>query len=193
MYKADLRDKHFVIDLLTRAFDDNKSVNFVVRQDAQRVKRIARLMNYSYNVCNAFGEVWVSDDRAACALLLFPDRKQTTFKSILWDLKLAFSVVGIDRVKNVLHREGVIKANHPRRANFAYLWFLAVHPEQQGEGAGTRFLKTLLAECEKMKRDVYLETSMPRNLPFYDRLGFEVYETVKLTYTLYQLRKISTV
>ena len=191
MYKATLRDKAFVVNLLTSAFDDNKSVNFVVRQDVHRVERIKHLMDYAYNVCNTFGEIWISDDHAACALLVFPDRKRITLNSILWDLKLVFLVIGIGRLYPVLKREKLIKADHPRdAAGFASLWFLAVHTENQGDGIGTTLLGEVLAECKKRERDIYLETSVARNLSFYQRLGFEVYKSIELTYKLYQLRKL---
>ena len=55
-------------------------------------------MDYSFNVCNEFGEVWISDDQQACALILFPDKKRSSFRTLLWDFKLALSVIGIDRV-----------------------------------------------------------------------------------------------
>jgi hypothetical protein len=79
MRKAGISDKSIILDILTRPFDDNKSVNYVVKQDQNRVDRITKLMDYSFNVCNEFGEVWISDDQQACALILFPDKKRSSF------------------------------------------------------------------------------------------------------------------
>jgi hypothetical protein len=79
MRKAGISDKSIILDILTRSFDDNKSVNYVVKQDQNRVDRITKLMDYSFNVCNEFGEVWISDDQQACALILFPDKKRSSF------------------------------------------------------------------------------------------------------------------
>lgn len=90
MRKGIFQDKLLVVDILSKAFDTNRSVNYVVRQDQNRQKRIRRLMSYSFNVCRAFGEVWISDDDQACALILHPDKKKTSLGSILWDIKLAF-------------------------------------------------------------------------------------------------------
>lgn len=98
MRKAGISDKSIILDILTRSFDDNKSVNYVIKQDQNRVDRITKLMDYSFNVCNEFGEVWISDDQQACALILFPDKKRSSFRTLLWDFKLALSVIGIDRV-----------------------------------------------------------------------------------------------
>jgi ribosomal protein S18 acetylase RimI-like enzyme len=181
-------DKQLVIDILQKAFDDNKSVNYVVRQDENRSTRIRGLMEYSFNVCNAFGEVWISEDSQACALILFPDKKRTSFRTLLWDLKLALSVIGLDRVSAVLKRESMIKSNHPK-SSIAYLWFIGVNPELQNKGIGSSFIREVIAECERKKRPIYLETSMERNIPFYKKFGFEIFQSLNLSYTLYQLRR----
>ena len=189
MRKANSSDKSIILDILTRSFDGNKSVNYVVKQDQNRVDRITKLMDYSFNVCNEFGEVWISDDQQACALILFPDKKRTSFRALLWDLKLALSVIGLDRVSTVLKREAVIKANHPKNP-FAYLWFIGVNPQLQGKGVGSTFIQELIQECERKKRPIYLETSTERNLPFYKKFGFEIFKSLQLSYTLYQLRRV---
>lgn len=189
MRKAGISDKSIILDILTRSFDDNKSVNYVVKQDQKRVDRITRLMDYSFNVCNEFGEVWISDDQQACALILFPDKKRSSFRTLLWDIKLALSVIGLDRVSAVLKREAMIKANHPKES-IAYLWFIGVNPQLQGKGVGSAFIQEVIQECERKKRPIYLETSMEKNLPFYKKFGFEIFQSLKLSYTLYQLRKV---
>ena len=181
-------DKQLVIDILQKAFDDNKSVNYVVRQDENRLTRIRGLMEYSFNVCNAFGEVWISENNQACALILFPDKKRTSFRTLLWDLKLALSVIGIDRVNAVLKRESMIKSNHPK-SPIAYLWFIGVNPKLQSKGIGSSFIREVITECERKKRPIYLETSMERNIPFYKKFGFEIFQSLNLSYTLYQLRR----
>jgi ribosomal protein S18 acetylase RimI-like enzyme len=189
MRKANLADKSIVLDILTISFDDNKSVNYVVRQDHNRVDRIRRLMDYSFNVCNEFGEVWISDDEQAWALILFPDKKRSSFRALLWNLKLALSVIGIGSISAVLKREALIKSNHPKEP-IAYLWFIRVKPQLQRKGLGSAFIKEVICECERKKRPVYLETSMEKNLAFYKKFGFEIFQSLQLTYTLYQLRRV---
>lgn len=189
MRKAESADKPVILEILTSSFDDNKSVNYVVKQDQNRVDRIKLLMDYSFNVCREFGEVWISDDRQACALILFPDKKRSSLRTFLWDLKLALSVIGINRVSAVLKREAMIKSNHPKEP-IAYLWFIGVNPKVQGKGVGSAFMQEVIGECEKKNRPIYLETSMERNLPFYKKFGFKIFQSLQLTYTLYQLRRV---
>src|SRR5688572_17765762 len=102
MIKATASDKPLMLDILCASFDDNKSVNAVVRQDRHRLQRIRGLMDYSYKYCNAFGEVWLSDNRQACAMLMFPDQKCINIQTLGWDLKLAINVIGFTQIRIVV-------------------------------------------------------------------------------------------
>ena len=188
MKKANLDQKTLVVDILSDSFDDNKSVNYVVKQDKNRKVRIRSLMAYSFNICKAFGEVWISDDELACALILHPDKKRNTLSAILWDASLAMSVIGLNRIGQVLGRETKIKTFHPKEP-FNYLWFIGVRPEAQNKGKGSLLLKEIIEGSERNARPMYLETSVERNLPWYQSHGFEIYNTLNLAYILYLLRK----
>jgi GNAT superfamily N-acetyltransferase len=189
MRRANILDKDHVIQILTRAFSDNKSVNYVIKQDKKKEERLKFLMEYSFEVCYAFGEVWLSNDSHAAALILFPHKKRASLRTILWDVKLALSVVGIDRVSRVLRRESLIKRNHPKEP-FAYLWFIGVNPTEQNKGIGSVFISEVIQECQQKKLPIYLETSTLKNIPFYKKFGFEIFESLDLDYTLYQLRRV---
>ena len=188
MKRVNANERELVVKILAESFDDNKSVNYVVRQDRKRKRRINALMDYTFNQCLAFGEVWLSDDRNGCALILLPDKKQFSLQSLVWDANLAFSSIGLDRVFTVLDREKRIKSYHPREP-LCYLWFIGVNPEFQNKGIGSRLLQEVVDECEKKKRPIYLETSVERNLSWYKRFGFEVFQTIDLSYKLYILRR----
>lgn len=185
MIKATKDDKALVIDILSKAFDKNNSVNFVVKQDAKRIHRIVALMDYSFDVCYQFGDIFLSDDKKACALILYPDKQKTT---LLLDLKLVFNCIGLSRAKKVLDRNSKIKSCYPTK-ELAYLWFVGVNPQQQGKGLGTAFLKEVLAFTDEMKRPMYLETSMLQNLPFYKNLGYEIYQELNFGHQLYLMRR----
>ncbi|HEU5292170.1 MAG TPA: GNAT family N-acetyltransferase [Cyclobacteriaceae bacterium] len=189
MKRADTNQKSLVVDILTKSFDDNKSVNYVVKQDSNRQARIRGLMNYSFDICNAFGDVWMADDDQACALVLYPDKKRSTLNAILWDAKLAVSVIGLSRVNQVLSRESKIKSFHPKE-RFTYLWFIGVTPELQNKGKGSQLLHEIISESESQNRPIYLETSVDRNLPWYQKFDFEIFQALDLTYTLYMLRRL---
>jgi ribosomal protein S18 acetylase RimI-like enzyme len=188
MRRAELKDKRLVIDILSKSFDTNRSVNYVIKQDAHRSDRIRSLMEYSFNTCFYSGDVWISDDELACALLLFPEKKKTTVRSILWDVNLATNAIGLSRVFTVLKRESLIKKNHPDR-QFTYLWFIGVDPHVQKRGVGSKLLNEVIDMNAKKERPIYLETSVANNLSWYKKFGFEIYHKIDLNYDLYLLRR----
>lgn len=188
MKKAKLADKDLVLDILTESFDANKSVNYVVKQDSKRKNRVRGLMEYSFNQCFHFGDVWLSDDNKACALVLYEDQKKSSLKTIGWDAKLALNVIGISRVFRVLSRESKIKKIHPK-SKFTYLWFIGVYPDHQGKSIGSKLLRGIIEKAEKEGKPIYLETSMKRNVAWYHSNGFETYQELEVGHNLFMLKR----
>jgi GNAT superfamily N-acetyltransferase len=54
-----------------------------------------------------------------------------------------------------------------------YLPFVGVEPLHQGRGLGAVLLQRVLRHCDVQRLPAYLESTNPRNIPFYQRLGFK--------------------
>lgn len=188
MIRAFKEDKKRVIDILASSFDDNKSVNYILKQDQNRVQRIKNLMAYSFDICQMFGDVFLSDDKNGCALVLMPDKKKTTFRSILLDAKLAISAISLPNIKKAMSREAAINKTHPEGPIY-YLWFIGVDPSQQGRGIGSGLLNAIIQEGLSQKRTICLETSTLKNIPWYEKHGFETYHEMDFGYKLYCMKK----
>lgn len=61
---------------------------------------------------------------------------------------------------------------HPAEPHH-YLEFVATHRARQGQGLGAAVLQPVLDQADTEGIGCYLESSNPRNLAFYARLGFE--------------------
>jgi len=188
MRKAQAQDKEQVVRTLALCFDSNKSVNYIIPQDHRRQERITRLMEYSFDYCQLFGDVYLSPGSHACALIVYPHKVKTSLQSILLDLRLIIKCIGLSNVRKVLRREAIIKKLHPK-GPFCYLWFIGTAPDVQRKGIGTALLKAFLDLCDQQNLPVYLETSVERNLPWYKKWGFAVYEERDLGYRLYCMRR----
>ena len=188
MIRADYKDKELIVNILARSFDQNKSVNCIVKQDSKRTQRIKKMMEYSFDVCYLFGVIYMSDDKLGCALIVMPDKKRTNLKSILLGAKLAFSCLGLANLNKALIRESKIKKLHPNRLLY-YLWFMGVNPSEQNKGIGTILLKDIINESIAMKRPIYLETSTLKNIPWYEKFGFSVYQKLDFGYELFCMKK----
>ncbi|KAG2499763.1 hypothetical protein HYH03_002060 [Edaphochlamys debaryana] len=68
-------------------------------------------------------------------------------------------------------------AFHQEHGPFMYLSFLAVRPEWQGKGLGSRLLRHLSDKADAAGRWMYLEATTPDNQRLYERHGFVALET----------------
>ncbi len=183
---ANWKDQDLVVDIISQSFNENKSINFVAKQDEKRKQRIELLIRYSFFQGMNFGQIFISDDNKGACIVLFSNKKKTTFRSVIWDLKLAVKCIGASRVLKVLKRESGIKAKHPKEA-FIHLWYIGVYPDAQQKGIGSCLLSEVLKKYPKEM--FYLETSTVENLPFYKKYNFEVTDTIDLGYSLHILKR----
>lgn len=191
MKKASFRDKTAIVDILYAAFITEtfpNSINFVIKQDHRRSKRLYHLMDYQCKMALRFGDVFISEDQQGCVLFLYPEKKRTTFQTLVWDIKLAIGCIGLKNVPKVIKRERLLKHNHPK-VPFLYLWIMGTKPESKGKGVGTKLLNEVLNYYGDTK-PIYLETTTESNRNFYMKLGFEIFnESDVLDYPLYFLLK----
>ena len=66
-----------------------------------------------------------------------------------------------------------LEHHHPREPH-VYLAAIGVRPGSQGQGLGSALLKPGLAYADARGLPCYLESSNERNVPLYERHGFEV-------------------
>ncbi len=74
---------------------------------------------------------------------------------------------------------GRLEEHHPAEPHW-YLPLIGVDPPHQGRGFGSTLLQRALEECDAGHHPAYLESSNPRNLPLYERHGFEVRDEIQV-------------
>jgi ribosomal protein S18 acetylase RimI-like enzyme len=58
-----------------------------------------------------------------------------------------------------------------------YLQNIAVEPEEQGKGYGSLLIRAMTEKIDREDRvPIFLETNKEKNLPFYQKHGFEILE-----------------
>jgi ribosomal protein S18 acetylase RimI-like enzyme len=68
---------------------------------------------------------------------------------------------------------------HPPQP-YWYLPMIGIDPAAQHRGLGTALMRHALSRCDADGVPAYLEVSNPRNVPFYERLGFETIQVVRV-------------
>ena len=73
----------------------------------------------------------------------------------------------------------LFEAVHPRTPAW-YLQFVAVDPDDQGQGLGSRLLRSVLDRADADGTPAYLEATSERNRALYERHGFRVIDEIHL-------------
>jgi ribosomal protein S18 acetylase RimI-like enzyme len=68
---------------------------------------------------------------------------------------------------------------HPQEPHW-YLPFIGVDPFQQGKGHGSALMQHSLIPCDRDRTLAYLESSNPKNIPLYEKHGFELLGTIQV-------------
>jgi ribosomal protein S18 acetylase RimI-like enzyme len=68
---------------------------------------------------------------------------------------------------------------HPQEPHW-FLPFIGSDPSQQGKGYGTALMKHALVPCDLDHKLAYLEASNPKNIPLYERHGFELLGVIQV-------------
>lgn len=119
------------------------------------------------------GTAFVSEDGAAVSLWL-PAGVAPDLETMLGALADVPPEKG-----EVLAKVGEqIRGYHPEEPHW-YLAAVGVDPSRQGEGLGSAMIKEGLRRCDAEGLPAYLESSNPRNVPLYERHGFEVMGVVQ--------------
>ena len=67
---------------------------------------------------------------------------------------------------------------HPGEPHW-YLPLIGVDPIHQGKGLGSALMRHALIRCDREKKLAYLESTNEKNVPLYERAGFELMGTIQ--------------
>jgi GNAT superfamily N-acetyltransferase len=116
------------------------------------------------------GQVLVTPERTAAAVWLPPHGWKTPTKDLIQQgpkLIRAFGP-GVLRALSLLTK---VEKHHPDEPHW-YLEAIGTVPSSRGRGIGPTVLTPVLDRCDDDRLPAYLESSNPRNIPFYERHGF---------------------
>jgi GNAT superfamily N-acetyltransferase len=68
---------------------------------------------------------------------------------------------------------------HPKEPHW-FLPLIAIDPFLRGKGFGAALMEYGLAACDRDGAPAYLDSTHRRNIPFYERFGFELVRTIEI-------------
>ncbi|RCV52794.1 GNAT family N-acetyltransferase [Marinitenerispora sediminis] len=168
-------DTPAVAESLADAFADYSWTRWALPDDDYHTRLRAMQLYFLDHVGLPHGRVWVTDDLAAAAVWTCPDTEVPA------EVFTAPELTGLygDRAAPVGRADALLAPHRPTEP----CWFLAtvgVRRAAQGHGLGGRVIAAGLRAADESGRPAFLETSEPRNVRFYQRLGFTVTAEVRL-------------
>jgi ribosomal protein S18 acetylase RimI-like enzyme len=179
--RAKPEDASALARLFTVAFLDDPVMGWIARKGPKRTVGLEAFFFWLLDRrAIPAGEVWMSDDGAACAIWLPPGLSAWP-AGVVAQLRLLPLFVQLCGFGRRLARGGAISGAmekaHPRERHF-YLFFIAVHPSFQGAGLGTAILESTLNRIDEAGSPAYLENSNLRNSRLYERAGFVARQSI---------------
>ncbi len=165
--------------VLARAFEDDPCMRWVFRDDAARAAHLQLLFHSALEVFLPHGLSFTTADRASAALWAPPQQWRTPDEVVERMAPVLAEAYGEDALMRLLTFFGMTEERHPD-ADHYYLAVLASDRGRQGQGLGSANLRPMLARADAEAMPCYLESSNERNVPLYERHGFEVTEVIAL-------------
>lgn len=158
-----------VADLLARAFESDPMLKYLT----VRSKEPLFARNAYFRFCFHSTQIrLLTDDCRAAALWTLPGAKVSLAKQLTL-VPTIIRKVDFVSVPRCVRAMVAMDQAHPKEPHY-YLMAVGVDPESQGKGLGSQIINKTLVDCDRIGVPSYLDTSNPRNIPLYERLGFKV-------------------
>jgi ribosomal protein S18 acetylase RimI-like enzyme len=163
--------------MLARAFRDNPVYLGLLKGDdenaRERALRTIILGFLQTTLRDGVVEVVKDGNAIVAAQLLFPPGCYPP--SVPGQLITAWAVLRsrLGRAHRFVLIDGEMQRRHLHDPHW-FLWVLGVEPERQGQGLGSRLLRSLNAKADAEKVPCYLETDRQTSVRIYQNHGFEV-------------------
>jgi ribosomal protein S18 acetylase RimI-like enzyme len=184
LYKMQSKDVPTAGAVLAEAFRNDPVWNNVFAGDTTpRQRQLVFEMPVKYSL--HYGEVYAPSEQLEGVIAWVPGRfaEMTAWRifrsGALWSgLKIGAKLASrVQPLNGPMQRD---REEHMGDTPFLYLFILGMAPAWQGKGLGGRLVRALIAEGERLKRPVYLETETEANVAMYEKLGFRQLKKILL-------------
>lgn len=162
---------------LARAFQDDPMMRHVIPDDTARPDALRAMMGFFLRSCLTTGRVLTTEEGVGAAGFIGPGRTGfSTWQSVrsgFLGMAVRLGPVATHRLLSVERVSDRLRHDTAGPTHL-YLAILGVDPDRHGTGLGGRLLQATLQCADDRDVDTHLETMHPKNVPFYERHGFEV-------------------
>ena len=166
---ANEADQQAVVTVITLAFSNDPMARWALPDPTTYLRVMPQIARAFGGNGFALGAAHVTAGGTAAAMWLPPgvDPDNNTLTA------LVEGHVPADRQEDMGGVFAQMDAYHPTEPCW-YLPLIGVDPVCQGRGLGSALLRYALEQCDREGAPAYLESSNARNVPLYQRHGFEI-------------------
>lgn len=165
--------------VLARAFEHDPCLLWVFRDDAVRADHLRMLFRSALDLFVPHGISYTTADKAGVSLWAPPGHWRTP-EEVVAEMAPAFAeAFGEETLMRLITFFGCTEEKHPDVDHY-YLAVLGSDQGRQGQGLGSANMRPVLERADAEGLPCYLESSNERNVPLYERHGFETTEVVHI-------------
>jgi ribosomal protein S18 acetylase RimI-like enzyme len=174
-HPASLADEARLIETLGEAFAEDPAVRWTYPSDAAFRRHFPGFARALGGRAIAGGTAYCDANLNGAALWLAPGVEPDE-GTLVAHFQNTATDVDQDTLFAVFEAMG---GHHPKEPHW-YLPLVGVRPAAQGRGLGSALLAPVTHICDRDRVPAYLESSNPRNIPLYERHGFEILARIKI-------------
>jgi ribosomal protein S18 acetylase RimI-like enzyme len=178
--RATSSDREAVVRILTAAFYDDPLMRWVFPHASRREGALRRIFEMEANTFLQQGLVFLAENEQAATTWMPPSVKESLNPlTVLRNLPAWFLASGPLRSIQDLRAFAATERRHPKEPHY-YLGSVGVDPTSQGQGFGSALLEEMMPRIDAERMPSYLLNSNERNLPLYERFGYQVVEALQI-------------
>ncbi len=152
--------------------------SWVINKPAPIDERVGVFLGIAARLHLEHENVWMTADGRSAAIWAPPKLWRIAPRRIVRHMPRSLWAGGL-RSLSAFAALGETERRHPTDAHW-YLAALGTDPEARGRGLASAVMGPVLDRCDAEDLGAYLESSKEQNIPFYERHGFDVIDTIDL-------------
>ncbi len=173
-------DSEALRGVMARAFSNDPCMAWIFPDDETRLAKLEVLFGLALDrVFLPLAAGYTTDDLGGCALWAPPTKWKVPDEVSEEMAPVMAEAFGGDDLGRLLTFFGLSEHHHPHEDHW-YLGVLAADLDRQGQGIGSACMRPVLERVDLDHTPAYLESSNEKNVPLYERQGFQVTKVLDL-------------
>jgi ribosomal protein S18 acetylase RimI-like enzyme len=175
--KLTTEDTAWASNVLEQAFSTDPLLNYIYGDKIHDAGRLSWFFRVTFRLAVLYGECLSTTGKDGVLMMLPPDQTKMTINKMFRSGLLAAPFrMGLASFSRMMTFMDFAEKEHKAATSLDhyYIMTVGVLPERQGVGIGKKLMTKALEIIDASNMPCYLETQNKNNIPFYQRLGFEI-------------------